>query len=308
MGGRQRPPIASGHSRWTGSALFALAGAVALVWVGGSLPSDQPAAQPSQRPASMQSAGGDKVQPGPDGPRRPDTRQRPARTQPRLQPALPPTSPGPGAGLRKAPDAESIRIPAIDIDQELIELGVVGTALQVPDDYADVGWWSGGPVPGEDGAAVMVGHLDSPTGPAVFYRLSELRRGDQILVARENGSAMVFQVRGVQVYQGTKFPSAKVYRSHGAPALHLLTCGGSFDAEAGQYSSNQVVFADLIERLPAFNGKPGWYQRLAADSREKLAGEERRSPPRKGAQQPRGPSAERPTTDVRHGQQKGDTR
>ncbi len=302
MGGRQRPPIASGHSRWTGFGLFALAGAVALVWVGGSLPSDQEAAQPDQRPASMKSADKDKAHLGLDEQRRPDTSHQPARPRARLQlqPALPPTSPGRGAGLREAPDAESIHIPAIDIRQEVTELGVIGTALQVPDDYSDIGWWSGGTVPGEDGAAVMVGHLDSPTGPAVFYRLAELRRGDQIVVDRENGSAVVFQVRDVQTYEGRNFPSAKVYRSHGAPALHLLTCGGSFDAEAGRYSSNHVVFADLIERVPPSKSKPGWYQRLVKDSREKLAGEERQTPPRKDAQ--------RPTTDRRHGGQRGDTR
>ncbi|MDQ3617100.1 MAG: sortase [Actinomycetota bacterium] len=165
----------------------------------------------------------------------------------------------------------NIKIPALDIDQDPTELAVVGTDLQVPDDYEDVGWWRGGPAPGEAGASVMVGHVDSPTGPAVFYQLSGLRAGNRIEVALDDGSRTIFAVREMQVYERTRFPSARVYRSDGQPTLHLLTCGGSFDTEADQYSSNVVVYADLVKRIPPHGDKPGWDERLTQDSKRRLA-------------------------------------
>ena len=152
-------------------------------------------------------------------------------------------------------EPESIEIPALGIDQDLTELAVIGTDLQVPDDYFDVGWWRGGPTPGEKGASVIVGHVDSPTGPAVFYQLSGLRAGHEITVGLDDGSRAMFVVRRVQAYERTQFPSAKVYRAAGKPGLNLLTCGGSFDADAGQYASNVVVFTDLVERIPAKSDK-----------------------------------------------------
>ena len=128
---------------------------------------------------------------------------------------------------------------------------MVGTSLQVPQDYADVGWWSGGVSPGEEGAAVLVGHVDSLTGPAVFYRLSELQSGDRVRVRREDGSRLTFAVRRTAVYDRDEVPAQRVYRTQGRPGLHLLTCGGTFDEESGQYSDNVVVFAELVDRRGA---------------------------------------------------------
>ncbi|MDQ3421912.1 MAG: sortase, partial [Actinomycetota bacterium] len=130
------------------------------------------------------------------------------------------------------------------------------TDLQVPSDYADIGWWSGGPAPGEQGAAVVVGHVDSPTGPAVFYQLSGLARGDRIVVERADLARMVYAVQRVTLYERSEFPSERVYRTRGPSTLSLLTCGGSFDAEAGQYTGNVVVFARLVDRVPAAQAEP----------------------------------------------------
>ncbi len=163
------------------------------------------------------------------------------------------------------------------IDQDLTELAVVGTDLQVPDDYTDIGWWGGGPAPGEQGAAVMVGHLDSPTGPAVFYRLSELAEGDRIRVGLDDGSRTVFAIREVHSYDRTKFPSAKVYRPDGVPTLHLLTCGGTFNTEAQAYSDNVVAFAEFVKRIPPPGSRSGWSKRLTDDSERKLASSDERS-------------------------------
>lgn len=161
-----------------------------------------------------------------------------------------PRSKDPLRATTTAPDPVSIRIPVLGIHQRLVQLGVVGSSLQVPDRYSDVGWWSGGPAPGEKGAAVMVGHVDSLTGPAVFYQLSGMRPGDRIVVGDGRGSRLVFGVRRVTEFAKSHFPSARVYRASGPPTLHLLTCGGSFDRRVGHYTGNVVVFASLIRRLP----------------------------------------------------------
>ncbi len=165
-------------------------------------------------------------------------------------------APASASASASAHDLDAIRIPALDINQSVIELSVFGTDLQVPSDYADIGWWSGGPAPGEQGAAVVVGHVDSPTGPAVFYQLSGLARGDRIVVERADLARMVYAVQRVTLYERSEFPSERVYRTRGPSTLSLLTCGGSFDAEAGQYTGNVVVFARLVDRVPAAQAQP----------------------------------------------------
>jgi len=170
----------------------------------------------------------------------------------------------------KTVEPSAVSIPALGLDQNLIELAVNGTELQVPDDYSDVGWWRDGPVPGEKGAAVMVGHVDSPTGPAVFYQLSGMQPGHRVTIGLDDGSRTVFEVREVTAYHRSSFPSAKVYRTQGRPGLNLLTCGGSFDSEAGRYSSNVVVYAALVDRIPAPEDKKPSSKKSVQEMREQL--------------------------------------
>jgi len=139
-----------------------------------------------------------------------------------------------------------ITIPVMGIDQSLVGLRVEHGQLQVPQDYRDVGWWSDGPAPGEPGAAVIVGHVDSRTGPAVFYGLSGIRPGAQVLIHRADGSTATFEVRRTDVYARANFPSQQVYSQTGKPQLHLLTCGGSYNRAVGHYDSNVVVSAGLV--------------------------------------------------------------
>lgn len=155
----------------------------------------------------------------------------------------------PVAGLAQAstpPRPTTIRIPALQVDRALLPLAVDAGSLQVPEDYADVGWWSDGPRPGQPGAAVAVGHLDTPTGPAVFYGLSGLARGDRVVVVRDDDSHAVFSVHEVRLYDHGSFPSDRVYRAEGRPGLNLLTCGGRFDRGSDRYTGNVVVFTDLV--------------------------------------------------------------
>jgi Sortase domain len=137
-----------------------------------------------------------------------------------------------------------IEIPAIGVRAPIIKLGLDSErALEVPKDFGDTGWWSGGSRPGENGPAVIVGHVDSKTGPAIFYRLSELRRGDKVIVVRRDGSRARFTVQGSEQHPKDEFPTMRVYGRTDGPALRLITCGGAFDSSTGHYVDNWIVYA-----------------------------------------------------------------
>jgi sortase (surface protein transpeptidase) len=156
----------------------------------------------------------------------------------------PPTS---AAALahRSAPPAR-IGIPAIGVSAAVVRLGLKpdGT-LEVPSDFDDTGWYTGGPAPGETGPAVIAGHIDSQRGPAVFYRLRELRPGDEITVGRADGSSVRFTVDGIAQYPKRAFPTEAVFGPSPDPILRLITCGGSFDRSRRSYRDNVVVTARL---------------------------------------------------------------
>jgi hypothetical protein len=146
-----------------------------------------------------------------------------------------------------------LEIPSIGVDTRLQRLGKVqdGT-VAVPGGrhkWEEAGWYAGkgGTRPGDPGSAVLLGHVDSERdGPAVFYRLRELRRGDQIKVVRADGSTVRFAVERTEQYLKTRFPTDDVYYPTLTPMLRLVTCGGSFDPAAGSYRSNVIVFARLV--------------------------------------------------------------
>jgi len=140
-----------------------------------------------------------------------------------------------------------IRIPAIGVDSSLVPRGLnPDRTLDVPQDWGVTGWFEGGPFPGEPGPAVVVGHVDSTSGPAVFYRLRELRRGDAIVVWRKGGVRSRFRVESLKWFPKSSFPTKLVYGAVKAPALRLITCGGSFDQSTGHYVDNLVVFASRL--------------------------------------------------------------
>jgi Sortase domain len=145
---------------------------------------------------------------------------------------------------KRRPAPVGIEIPAIGVRARLVPLRLNSDGtLEVPTRFGDAGWWAGGPRPGERGPAVIAGHVDSRTGPAVFYRLSELRAGDRISVVRRDGSRVRFVVRRTERYPKARFPTARVYgRTQGA-TLRVITCSGTFDRASGHYLDNAVVYA-----------------------------------------------------------------
>jgi sortase (surface protein transpeptidase) len=156
------------------------------------------------------------------------------------------------ATTRPAPLGRSVPvrldIPAIGVSTRLIALGLNddGTVAVPPlRSDAPAGWYRHVVTPGEVGPAVILGHVDTAAGPAVFYRLRDLRPGDTVTVRRGDGRTAVFTVDRVAQHPKSAFPADAVYGPVDHPALRLVTCAGAFDAVHGEYRGNLIVYATL---------------------------------------------------------------
>lgn len=151
----------------------------------------------------------------------------------------------------RVPAPTRVHIPSLGVDSTLTRLGVDPSgALETPEDFDQAGWFSDGPVPGSTGPAVIAGHVDSWTGPAVFSRLAELAVGDVVLVDRDDGTTAQFTVTHVTRHPKTAFPTDDVYGPTTDAQLRLVTCGGDFDRSIRSYVDNVVVFAELAGLRP----------------------------------------------------------
>ena len=139
-----------------------------------------------------------------------------------------------------------IEIPAIGVDATVVELDIRGTEPEVPDDFDQVGWYGLTRKPGEIGPAVLAGHIDSRQGPAVFHQLNQLVRGDRLTVHASDGATRTFEVMDTGQYPKVSLPDEVFGIGEGVPELRLITCGGSFDASAGHYRDNYVVYARQV--------------------------------------------------------------
>jgi sortase (surface protein transpeptidase) len=137
-----------------------------------------------------------------------------------------------------------LRIPAVGINSSLLRLGLAADGtIAAPGQWQLAGWYDQGPRPGQEGPAVIVGHVDSRSGPAVFYRLTELRPGTPVYVDRADGSSVRFRVTGHLEVPKSQFPADLMYAPTLQTLLRLVTCGGSFDSSTGHYRDNIVVSA-----------------------------------------------------------------
>ncbi|MET7617718.1 class F sortase [Streptomyces sp. NPDC005408] len=147
---------------------------------------------------------------------------------------------------RSAPKRLSILEIAVDAPFTTLSIGKSGQLdAPPPDDNNLVGWFKGGPSPGEPGAAIVAGHVDTKTGPAVFLQLDALKPGSKVDITRDDGTVATFKVDSVESFSKARFPDERVYSDTPDPQLRLITCGGSYDREAKDYTENVVVFAHL---------------------------------------------------------------
>ena len=168
---------------------------------------------------------------------------------------LAPTTARPPAGAARRPDRQAtasepratpieLSIPAIGVRTSLVRLSLNSDGtLQVPTSFSVAGWYALGPSPGQTGAAVIVGHVDSRQGPGVFYGLGELAPGSVVQIRLSDRTDVAFRVYAVREFPKASFPTSLVYGHTPRPELRLITCGGPFDAQTGHYLDNIVVFA-----------------------------------------------------------------
>ena len=162
-----------------------------------------------------------------------------ATTSPPAATTVPSESEEPGAPLR-------VSIPAIGVDAPLVAVGLKPDgAMQTPE-FGIAGWYDKGPKPGTPGPAVLLAHVDSKAnGPDVFFRLRELKPGDQVTV-RYADRQRTFAVTGKEQTAKTALPSSRIWNGARTPVLRLITCGGAFDRKAGSYLDNIIVYADQL--------------------------------------------------------------
>jgi hypothetical protein len=195
------------------------------------------------QPGPTGSASSSRDQRGPAGP------AASSRVRPAGHPARTPED-----GLQATPMARSvpvaIYIPHIGVRAKIISLGLAsGGVVRVPPLTRPfiTSWYDRGPTPGAPGAAVIFGHVDSAAvGPAVFYRLGDLRPGDLVYVTLQDRRTALFRVYSAALYRKAEFPDQAIYGYTSWPSLRLVTCGGQFDAATGHYLSNTVVFAQYV--------------------------------------------------------------
>jgi sortase (surface protein transpeptidase) len=148
---------------------------------------------------------------------------------------------------KQMPDPVRIVIPAIGVDARVVPLGLnPDRTMQVPSNLADTGWFQPGPEPGEQGAAVIVGHLNSISGPGVFAHLSKLRPGDRIKVHLKGGSTVTFVAKSAIRVAKSRFPTKRVYARTAQPTLRVITCAGKLNPASGHHADNYIVFASLL--------------------------------------------------------------
>ncbi|MEU6996829.1 class F sortase [Nonomuraea sp. NPDC046570] len=138
---------------------------------------------------------------------------------------------------------QSIDIPAIDLEAPLMKLGMTedgGVELPPYEKPKMAGWYKHSAVPGDKGASVIIGHVDTKTAPAVFYKLKQLRKGQVVKVERSDGKTAEYKVDSVEQVHKDSFPTTRVYIEDG---LKLVTCGGRFDYAKHEYVDNVIVYA-----------------------------------------------------------------
>lgn len=141
-----------------------------------------------------------------------------------------------------------LKIPAIAVDAPFTPLSIGSSGrldAPPPNDNNLVGWFQGGVTPGERGASIVAGHVDTKTGPAVFLQLQFLRPGATVDITRADGTVASFKVDTVETFSKAKFPDKRVYADTPDAQLRLITCGGEYDKKAKDYEDNVVVFAHL---------------------------------------------------------------
>jgi len=140
-----------------------------------------------------------------------------------------------------------LSIPKIGVNATIVAVGLDSqNRMDVPNNFVDVGWYNLGYKPGEKGSAVLDGHSDNFHGdPAVFYKLDQLSKGDQIIVADQTGKQYTYIVTDNEVYPYDQLPLQQIFASHDQARLNLITCHGQWDNLTQTYNQRTVIYSTL---------------------------------------------------------------
>ncbi|MHA7136407.1 class F sortase [Rossellomorea arthrocnemi] len=174
-----------------------------------------------------------------------------AEEKPKAQMASTTTSPSPFAETIIKDDRSgivptTIEIPAIDLSAPVEAVGLKENGeMAVTESFEKTGWYEGGYKPGEPGNAVIGGHVDSRNGPAIFYNLNKLTKGDEIIIESKEGEKRIFIVTDMKEYPWDDAPLQSIFGYSHASTLNLITCTGDFDRSSRNYSKRLVVYTEL---------------------------------------------------------------
>lgn len=139
-------------------------------------------------------------------------------------------------------------IPSIDVEADILHLGVNENGeMDVPATIDEVSWFEPGYKPGENGRAVIAGHVDGINSPAVFWDLADLKAGDEIIIEDEERQ-LIFKVYAMESVELELADVDSVFGYRSSPELVLITCSGEFDHNRGTRKERLIVYAELIEQ------------------------------------------------------------
>ncbi|MET8979098.1 class F sortase [Streptomyces sp. NPDC004539] len=161
----------------------------------------------------------------------------------------------PAASPLRSALPQRVDIPELGVQAPVVARGLDTRGAIDPPPYDQagvVGWYAAGVTPGARGTALLVGHVDTETRPAVFYKLSTVKAGETVRVTRGDGKVAEFTVDDVEVVQRDRFDAQRAYgtRESGRAELRLITCGGTFDRVSRSYTANVIVSAYLTGTGP----------------------------------------------------------
>ena len=151
-----------------------------------------------------------------------------------------------------------LEIPAIGVDAAIEHVGrAQNDQVDVPKLPMNVAWFNESALPGQSGkTSIIVGHLDSRTGPAVFWDLRKLVNGDEMTVTYANGSRYVFAVQDKERYATDNLPRDKLFGRTPRRMLNLITCDGAWDRGRASYNQRLAVYTEYRGRLEDVGASP----------------------------------------------------
>ncbi|WP_084243826.1 class F sortase [Planomicrobium okeanokoites] len=140
-----------------------------------------------------------------------------------------------------------VAIPSIGVDAAIEATGILENGeMGVPEDINQVGWFEPGFKVGAKGHAVLAGHVDSYTGPAIFYHLKKVEAGEKVIVTDKDGREMVYEIQEKTSYVTDEAPIEEIFGPSDSRMINLITCTGTFNRDTGSHEERLVVTAKLI--------------------------------------------------------------